>query len=540
MLDASLKRQLDVILDNHRTRTSGESLARGSRAGYQKAFEDFVSVLQTKDPKRSLRSVKDFNPDDLGTYQRHLEQKKIGGGALLKPGSITRSLMGLKAIFQAAYRAKLMPTNIVAEFKPKWHAAEEGRCLTGEEVERLCEIDETYLKHETLLNQFFHIRNAVMFSVQKDAALRAGEVFRLCDEDIQWARKTPGGVVPVLIRESKGRLAGSSETVPLTPWATARLKRYLDVRQRMFQARGLKPTTLVSDKSGKPLGTVLFVNQQGATMDMGGYQQAFRVLSTKAGLDSGYTTHDLRHTRICEWVDAGLNPRKVQHLARHKSVQLTLEKYYHTSEKEIFADLDGLYGTKTDVPAAIPKDLIPSGEVRRALFQHALKAEGHPHDEHVLDRLDRLIEEGEAGLAGLYYTVHETCAKLKIQRTQLYVGWIPAGHIHPLKDGSRTVFLKAEVDALAGLRTTEEASLILGYREKKPTTILRFASQGLLPAIRIGKTMRFKIDDLIEFLKDKNSGRLRLPARVPKMKMPPIGRTGDVFGSASFWLPKAP
>ena len=54
MLDASLKRQLDAIWDNHRTRTTGESLARGSRASYQKAFEDFVEVHKTVQMTQSL------------------------------------------------------------------------------------------------------------------------------------------------------------------------------------------------------------------------------------------------------------------------------------------------------------------------------------------------------------------------------------------------------------------------------------------------------------------------------------------------------
>lgn len=226
----------------------------------------------------------------------------------------------------------------------------------------------------------------------------------------------------------------------------------------------------------------------------------------------------------------GLNLKKVQHLARHKTVQMTL-RYCHTLDNEVFADLDRIYGPKTDTPAAIPKDLIPSGEVRRALFQHALRAEGHPHDEHVLERLDRLIEEDEASLAGLYYTVYEVMTKLHIERTQLYVGWIKAGDLHPHKVGKRTVFLKTEVEALSGLRTTEEASRILGYREKRPTTILRFASKGLLRAVKIGKTLRFRDLDLVEFLRAKNFGRLRLggghPGKIPpgSVETEPGGRT---------------
>ena len=51
---------------------------------------------------------------------------------------------------------------------------------------------------------------------------------------------------------------------------------------------------------------------------------------------------------------------------------------------------------------------------------------------------------------------------------------------------------------------------MLGYREKKPTTILRYVTQGVLKAIKIGNTYRFRDRDLTDFLGDKNSGRLRL------------------------------
>lgn len=507
-MDARVQQQLEKVLDGHRSKVGGEPLAPESRKRYRVIFERFVEALNEKTPGRTIASFSDFTAADLAAYQQHLEQSKTSAGTALKSGSITGPLMALKGIFNAAHKAALMAENIASDFKPRWHPAEEGRRLMPDEVERLCKIDETNLKNAPLLTQFLHLRNVAMLSVQKDAALRAGEVLRLCDEDILWGRRTQGGIVPILIRESKGRLAGSSETVALTPWATVRLKAYLEVRHKFFQAKGMKPAPMMSAKSGKALGSPLFINQSGGPLDMARYQQVFNIMCDKAKLEKGYSTHDLRHTRVCEWVDAGLNPRKVQHLARHKDVQLTLERYYHTSEKEIFADLDGLYGSKAESDNP-PLELLPLAHVRRALFRHALRAEGHPYGDEVLDRLDHSIIAGPAGIVDLFYTVHETCAKISVQRTQLYA-WIKAGHLRAHKLGSRTVFLRKEVDALSGLRTTEDASRILGYREKRPTTILRFVSQGHLPAVKIGKTLRFRDHDLIKFLREKNSGRLRL------------------------------
>jgi len=78
----------------------------------------------------------------------------------------------------------------------------------------------------------------------------------------------------------------------------------------------------------------------------------------------------------------------------------------------------------------------------------------------------------------------------------------------------RTVFIKSEVDALAALRPTEEASLILGYKEKVPVTVARLAATGIIPALRIGRGWRFKDKDLLDYLRDKRLGRLRLALRV--------------------------
>lgn len=127
-----------------------------------------------------------------------------------------------------------------------------------------------------------------MLSIQKDAALRGGEVLRLCEDDISWGRKMDGGTIPIVIRESKGRAAGCEETVALTGWAVERLKRYLEIRARVIANKNITPGMILSAKTGKSLGQALFFTHKGRPLEMASYQLIFKAACDKAGLDPRY------------------------------------------------------------------------------------------------------------------------------------------------------------------------------------------------------------------------------------------------------------
>lgn len=52
--------------------------------------------------------------------------------------------------------------------------------------------------------------------------------------------------------------------------------------------------------------------------------------------------HALRHTAITRWVEAGLNPKVTQQLARHSVISLTMDRYAHIETQTLRDGIDGM------------------------------------------------------------------------------------------------------------------------------------------------------------------------------------------------------
>lgn len=507
MLPQSLSEELAKIIAAFRHEQSGEPLSPGTKRGWPFQLGWFYDAIIEKQPGRTIERLADFELQDLKDYKTILE------GRTIKPITVRTNLVVLKGIFKAAHAQGLIPKNISEDLKSmRPQSEEQNRRIPADEIKRLCTIDEKRLAKMDTRTRFLYLRDIAMIAIHKDAALRASEVIRLCTEDILWQRETPGGHVPIIIRESKGRARGHEDTTYISPWGRDYLKRYLDARTAFLRETGAEAGKVHGPKSEKDLGTALFLARNGAAIQSTSIYESkiFPRRLRETGLSPDYTSHYLRHTRITEWVESGMDPKRVQKLARHREVTTTLG-YYHFNEKELLADLDRRFGDAGS-PAPAAGQLMPQQPVRLEIARHALKGVGIEPDKTTLARLDASFQAGMKPDASqdLYYSVHETCACLGIKRTQLYVARIRPGYLHPLKIGARTVFLKNEVDMLAAYRTTEEASVILGYKEKVPVTVARLAAQGIIPAIKVGRGWLFRDSDLADYLLDKRGGRVRL------------------------------
>lgn len=525
-ISQSLSQELEKILKNARNERSGEPLSEQSKESYHHAFNDFFQVIARCHTGRSLDHLADFTSEDIKEYKSDLESRI----PRLKPGTITNRLMAIKGIFKAAFAQNLIPEDIRKGFKVFWPKHEEQyRRLQRDEVERLCRIDDERLAAMELKAQYVYLRNKAMVSLQKDAALRLSEVVNLSMDDILIGQKSLGGHVPLLVWESKDRPAGFKDTVYITPWGFSYLKAYLSVRAKYLETQGLTPGTIVKPKTKEKNGPALFFSEKNGHAIKPHYYAGtiFASLIREAKLPQEYTTHYLRHTQISEWVEAGLDPKRVQRLARHTSLEMTL-RYYHFSDKELIEDLDRRFGDQAQGP--MRQESLPEKPVRLPIMRHAVKSmTGQDIEPKSLEALDAALQNDwkKGGASDIFYTVSEALEKLQIQRTQLYEGWIRSGRLHPLKLGKGTVFLKTEVDDLSSYRTSEEASKILGYKEKVPVTVAKLAESGVIPAVKMGRGWRFKDRDLVNYLLDKRSGRLRLKSRL--QKMPEIKATPQIF-----------
>jgi integrase len=74
---------------------------------------------------------------------------------------------------------------------------------------------------------------------------------------------------------------------------------------------------------------LVFTGPKGAALRRAGFRRLWwQSATTAAGLD-GLKFHELRHTFVALWVDAGANVKEVSVRAGHSSVAFTLDNYGH-------------------------------------------------------------------------------------------------------------------------------------------------------------------------------------------------------------------
>ena len=159
---------------------------------------------------------------------------------------------------------------------------------------------------------------------------------------------------------------------------------------------------------------------------------------------------------------------------------------------------------------------MPEHNIRKQIIKHLFEILNAPSDEQKVNQTEEALFEklnGRIGREEICYSVVEAMEKLKIGRTQIYE-WMRKKYLHPIElANGRKGLLKEEIDRFAQLRTSKEAAIILGYKEKTPTTIQRLVREGLLKATVIGNENLFADKDLAEFLYWKNSHKRLLGTR---------------------------
>ena len=158
----------------------------------------------------------------------------------------------------------------------------------------------------------------------------------------------------------------------------------------------------------------------------------------------------------------------------------------------------------------------PERPVLRQILKAAAELLGASVDAGKVDQLEEALAEKVSGRQGreeLCYSIVEALEKLNLGRTQIY-DWMRKGYLHPVAlSNGRKGLPKDEIDRLAALRSSKEASIILGYREKVPTTIQRNVREGTLKATQLGNENLYSDRDLTDFLLWKNGHKRALGVR---------------------------
>jgi integrase len=226
----------------------------------------------------------------------------------LRPGTVRKVYDAMRQLMKAAVLDRRIPFNPCDSVELPREDRKEQRFLDAAEIDAL-------VAAMTEVEPRF--RALVLLGVF--GGLRFGELAGLRRKRINVMRGTVE-IAEVLI-EVNGELSfgppktkNSVRTVPLPRRVVKELQNHLDA--------------FVDDDPE----ALVFTGPKGATLRRAGFHRSWWAPATReAGLE-GFKVHELRHTFVALWVDAGENLKSVSVRAGHSSVAFTQDRYGHLYE----------------------------------------------------------------------------------------------------------------------------------------------------------------------------------------------------------------
>lgn len=223
------------------------------------------------------RGPLEFRERDLAQY---LAERRLLGG--VGDSAIKRSVAAFKKFFGWVCKPSRNPAARLEW--PHVTSRREPRTLTTAQLESVLASCDT----SSVLGR----RDCVLIGVMVDARLRASEACRLRVEDIDFENRRLSVVV-------KGR---KWHVRKFTPETKSLLEMWLSVRAQVVAGRGDSGTVFVS-VGGKTPGRALTAS---------GLRVVFRYIGRRAGLQGGFSPHDLCRTFATEATRNGAPTRTVQ------------------------------------------------------------------------------------------------------------------------------------------------------------------------------------------------------------------------------------
>ena len=255
-------------------------------------------------------SVNPFSPThrQLRRYLAELDQARYARS------TINRRLSSLRSFFRWAMIAGLASSNpadvlmSLKEDKTLPHRISEG------DMKRILSVyapfDESGELRERSASD---IRNQAILELLYASGTRISEVssLRLVSVDYD------NSLVRVFGKGSKERI------IPVHALAMESM--------RLYQTKA-RPELL----EGKPASEFFFVSTRGKQMSTDSLRKMFSATLKKAGINAGYTPHDMRHTFASDVLEGGADLRSVQEMLGHSSLSTT-QIYTHLSAERLKA-----------------------------------------------------------------------------------------------------------------------------------------------------------------------------------------------------------
>lgn len=194
--------------------------------------------------------------------------------------------------------------------------------------------------------------NYCQYALVLETGLRVGEMIGLTWDAIDFEKRTLTVNKTLEYRYGQGywragppKTQHSYRTIPLTNRAYVILKALYDTRKYRKESELLSTTlSYIDRRTGKTKSFVMrdlvFINYRtGEPSKNSSYDTHLYKLCDEAGIER-FCMHALRHTYATRAIKSGMQPKVLQQLLGHSSIQMTMNRYVHVTEDSMFAAVE--------------------------------------------------------------------------------------------------------------------------------------------------------------------------------------------------------
>lgn len=293
---------------------------RNYRERYKHNIQPYIGRMQLADVK-PMHCKKILNQMDSDGY----------AGSTIRQAYIAIGTMFRSAIMNDYI--KKHPLDTVRYTKPV-RAPSDIKFLTVEE-------------QEIFLETAKRSHNYYQYALLLETGLRTGELIGLTWDCIDWDKRTLTVNKSLEYRHGEGywragppKTPHSYRTIPLTSKAYDILKAVYHQKDTRKESGCLSQKLDFIDRhSGKKASLVMrdlvFINYRtGEPAKNSSYDTHLYKLCDEAGIKH-FTMHTLRHTYATRAIERGVQPKVLQKLLGHASIQTTMDKYVHVSDESM-------------------------------------------------------------------------------------------------------------------------------------------------------------------------------------------------------------